>query len=111
MHGQSNEDMRQIARDAFANGMGKDETVAAFRRVVEAEWQARTDETARKLYSREDWEYGRDELQERADEIAKGDRAQDINEGRDDDDGCPGHPAGPSDPMGQTVYCDGSCQS
>lgn len=23
---------------------------------------------------------------------------------------CPGHPAGPHDPMGETVYCDGSCQ-
>lgn len=23
---------------------------------------------------------------------------------------CDGHPAGPYDPMGQTVYCDGSCQ-
>jgi hypothetical protein len=22
---------------------------------------------------------------------------------------CEGHPAGPHDPMGQTVYCDGSC--
>jgi hypothetical protein len=24
--------------------------------------------------------------------------------------GCEGHPAGPYDPMGQTVYCDGSCR-
>jgi hypothetical protein len=23
---------------------------------------------------------------------------------------CEGHPAGPFDPMGKTVYCDGSCQ-
>lgn len=23
---------------------------------------------------------------------------------------CEGHPAGPSDPMGQTVYCDGTCR-
>lgn len=23
---------------------------------------------------------------------------------------CLGHPAGPYDPMGQTVYCDGSCR-
>ncbi len=23
---------------------------------------------------------------------------------------CEGHPAGPNDPMGQTVYCDGSCR-
>ena len=23
---------------------------------------------------------------------------------------CEGHPAGPSDPMGETVYCDGSCK-
>jgi hypothetical protein len=22
---------------------------------------------------------------------------------------CEGHPAGPNDPMGETVYCDGSC--
>ena len=27
-----------------------------------------------------------------------------------DDDGCEGHPAGPFDPMGETVYCDGSCR-
>ena len=26
-------------------------------------------------------------------------------------DECEGHPAGPNDPMGQTVYCDGSCQA
>ena len=26
------------------------------------------------------------------------------------DNECPGHPAGPFDPMGETVYCDGSCQ-
>lgn len=25
-------------------------------------------------------------------------------------DDCPGHPAGPGDPMGETVYCDGSCE-
>lgn len=24
---------------------------------------------------------------------------------------CEGHPAGPFDPMGETVYCDGRCQS
>ncbi len=24
---------------------------------------------------------------------------------------CLGHPAGPYDPMGQTVYCDGSCRT
>lgn len=24
-------------------------------------------------------------------------------------DDCKGHPAGPNDPMGETVYCDGSC--
>ena len=23
---------------------------------------------------------------------------------------CLGHPAGPGDPMGETVYCDGSCR-
>jgi hypothetical protein len=23
---------------------------------------------------------------------------------------CEGHPAGPDDPMGETVYCDGSCR-
>jgi len=27
-----------------------------------------------------------------------------------DEDGCEGHPAGPYDPMGVTVYCDGSCR-
>lgn len=26
------------------------------------------------------------------------------------EDDCEGHPAGPYDPMGQTVYCDGSCR-
>jgi hypothetical protein len=26
------------------------------------------------------------------------------------DEGCQGHPAGPNDPMGQTVTCDGSCR-
>lgn len=26
------------------------------------------------------------------------------------DDECEGHPAGPYDPMGETVYCDGSCK-
>lgn len=25
------------------------------------------------------------------------------------EDECQGHPAGPFDPMGETVYCDGSC--
>jgi hypothetical protein len=25
-------------------------------------------------------------------------------------DGCEGHPAGLHDPMGQTVYCDGTCK-
>lgn len=25
-------------------------------------------------------------------------------------DGCQGHPAGEFDPMGETVFCDGSCQ-
>jgi hypothetical protein len=25
-------------------------------------------------------------------------------------DECDGHPAGPNDPMGVTVYCDGSCR-
>jgi hypothetical protein len=24
---------------------------------------------------------------------------------------CEGHPAGPLDPMGETVYCDGSCRT
>lgn len=28
----------------------------------------------------------------------------------EDDEGCEGHPAGPFDPMGQTVYCDGTCR-
>lgn len=26
-----------------------------------------------------------------------------------EDEGCEGHPAGPFDPMGETVFCDGSC--
>jgi hypothetical protein len=26
-----------------------------------------------------------------------------------DEEGCEGHPAVPSDPMGVTVYCDGRC--
>lgn len=34
---------------------------------------------------------------------AEGD--DDDSEGRE----CMGHPAGPFDPMGETVYCDGSC--
>lgn len=29
--------------------------------------------------------------------------------GDDEDEKCPGHPAGPFDPMGETAYCDGSC--
>lgn len=28
----------------------------------------------------------------------------------DEEEGCEGHPAGPYDPMGQDVYCDGSCR-
>lgn len=28
----------------------------------------------------------------------------------DGESACDGHPAGPFDPMGQTVYCDGTCQ-
>lgn len=28
----------------------------------------------------------------------------------DDDRKCQGHPAGEFDPMGQTVYCNGSCR-
>ncbi len=27
-----------------------------------------------------------------------------------EDEGCEGHPAGPYDQMGVTVYCDGSCR-
>lgn len=27
-----------------------------------------------------------------------------------DGDECDGHPAGPFDPMGETVYCDGTCK-
>jgi hypothetical protein len=26
------------------------------------------------------------------------------------EDDCEGHPAGPFDPLGETVYCDGSCR-
>ena len=29
----------------------------------------------------------------------------------DDEDECEGHPSGPFDPMGTTVYCDGSCRT
>jgi hypothetical protein len=28
----------------------------------------------------------------------------------DDDLACEGHPSGPYDPMGLTVYCDGTCR-
>jgi len=35
---------------------------------------------------------------------------EDVYETSDDDE-CAGHPAGPFDPMGATVYCDGSCLS
>lgn len=31
--------------------------------------------------------------------------------GDDVDAACEGHPAGPFDPMGETVYCDGTCKS
>lgn len=52
---------------------------------------------------------GRDELQERANEIAKSDRADDVNRGYSDEPGflssCPGHLL-----QTQTTYCDGSCQ-
>jgi hypothetical protein len=34
----------------------------------------------------------------------------DHDEGEEGDAGCQGHPAGPFDPMGVTVYCDGTCQ-
>lgn len=33
-----------------------------------------------------------------------------IDDWDDDEDECEGHPAGPYDPMGQTVYCDGTCR-
>ena len=32
------------------------------------------------------------------------------DEADEGDAGCQGHPAGPFDPMGVTVYCDGTCQ-
>lgn len=44
-----------------------------------------------------------DELQARADAIYAAQRDEDL------ENECPGHPAGPFDPMGETVYCDGSC--
>jgi len=34
----------------------------------------------------------------------------DLGLSDEEDDGCQGHPAGPFDPMGETVYCDGSCR-
>ena len=27
-----------------------------------------------------------------------------------EDTQCPGHPSGPNDPLGEAVYCDGTCQ-
>jgi hypothetical protein len=39
-------------------------------------------------------------------------RAEGGTQGEAPDRGaeCEGHPAGPFDPMGETVYCDGSCR-
>lgn len=45
--------------------------------------------------------FGDDELERYVDEQRERERRL---------DGCRGHPAGPFDPMGQTVYCDGSCR-
>ena len=36
--------------------------------------------------------------------------SDEFDEGDEDDSGCQGHPAGPLDPMGVTVYCNGICQ-
>ena len=33
-----------------------------------------------------------------------------VDLGEDEDGECEGHPAGPFDPMGETVFCDGSCR-
>lgn len=33
-----------------------------------------------------------------------------MNDSKNNDDDCDGHPAGPFDPMGETQYCDGSCK-
>jgi hypothetical protein len=38
------------------------------------------------------------------------DDSAESDEGDEDDASCQGHPAGPFDPMGVTVYCDGTCQ-
>lgn len=37
-------------------------------------------------------------------------RQADQDDLGEDDQECEGHPAGPYDPMGVTVYCDGSCR-
>lgn len=34
----------------------------------------------------------------------------DAEQDYDDHATCDGHPAGPFDPMGETVYCDGTCK-
>jgi hypothetical protein len=38
------------------------------------------------------------------------DDSEDPDGSDEGDGGCQGHPAGPFDPMGVTVYCDGTCQ-
>lgn len=49
------------------------------------------------------------ELRENADEVA-GHEAADTDDMVAEPE-CEGHPAGPFDPMGETVYCDGSCHA
>ena len=36
--------------------------------------------------------------------------SDESDQGDEEASGCQGHPAGPFDPMGVTVYCDGTCQ-
>lgn len=41
-------------------------------------------------------------------EYGEAKQAEEVEE--DEEKECLGHPAGPCDPMSQTVYCDGSCR-
>jgi hypothetical protein len=46
-------------------------------------------------------------LPDDSDDSDESDHGDEAGEG---DAGCQGHPAGPFDPMGVTVYCDGTCR-
>lgn len=79
------EQMRPIIAAAMDGGWTTGDLRDAFEQVVEFERDARMNAVAAKVYGRSAHEY--------------------------DEGGCQGHPAGPGDPMGETVYCDGSCRS